>query len=424
MMRTFFLLILLLGLTLPGVTQPIVEEITFSGLRRTQDAFLRRFVTTEVGAPLDSARLEADRQRLTYLEPLADVQYIVSPRDSGAVAITLECTELRTLLPIFGFGGIRENFWVQAGATDVNLGGRGQKLTAYYQYYDRHSVGLHYQVPWLKNSPWGWGVNLVRWSTVEPLYFPSGSALYNYDNRSYGLDLIYNLNFTDRLILNGTYFTEQYDRHEETMLMEAPVFARLHKGLVKLIYERNRMEQYFFYRHGYALRVNTEGVGALDDQGGDFLIAFAEFQYLRTFRQAGGQRFANMAHRLKVGLSTNEETPFAPFVLDSYVNIRGVGNRVDRGTGMVVLNSEYRHTLTEQKYWAAQAVAFSDFGMWRQPGGTMADFGQVENQQWFVGGGLRLILKPVYQAIIRVDYGYDVLRTGNSGFTLGVGQYF
>ena len=327
MMRYSLVPVILLGLILPGLTQPVVEQITFSGVRRTQPSFLRRFVTTEVGAVLDSARLEADRQRLTYLEPLADVRYTVNRLDSGTVAVTFACTELRTLLPVFGFGGIRENFWVRAGATDVNLGGRGQKLTTYYQYYDRHSVALHYQVPWLKNSRWGWGVNLVQWSTVEPLYFPRGSALYDYDNRSYGLDLIRNLNFTDRLILNGTYFTEQYDKHEGAMLKEAPAFARRHKGLVKLIYERNRMEQYFFYRHGYALRLNTEGVGALDNQGTNFLIAFAELQYLRTLRRAGGPRFANLAHRLKVGISTNEDTPFAPFVLDSYVNIRGVGNR-------------------------------------------------------------------------------------------------
>jgi hypothetical protein len=52
---------------------------------------------------------------------------------------------------------------------------------------------------------------------------------------------------------------------------------------------------------------------------------------------------------LRLGLSTNNESPFAPFSLDNNINLRGVGNAVDRGTGSIVFNTEYRYTLVDKK---------------------------------------------------------------------------
>jgi hypothetical protein len=42
-------------------------------------------------------------------------------------------------------------------------------------------------------------------------------------------------------------------------------------------------------------------------------------------------------------LASNSKSPFAPLRFNN-INLRGVGNIIDRGTGTVVLNSEYRHT--------------------------------------------------------------------------------
>jgi outer membrane protein insertion porin family len=133
-------------------------------------------------------------------------------------------------------------------------------------------------------------------------------------------------------------------------------------------------------------------------------------------------RNGNLATRLRLGLSTNEDTPFAPFVLDSYLNIRGVGNRVDRGTGSIVTNLEYRHTIFDDRMFAAQAVGFIDFGTWRKPGGDFSDFSKTENMKAFGGLGLRVIYKRAFDTMLRIDYGYDYNRSG--GFVVGIGQYF
>ena len=128
--------------------------------------------------------------------------------------------------------------------------------------------------------------------------------------------------------------------------------------------------------------------------------------------------------RFRFGISTNTNTPFAPFVLDSQVNIRGSGNRIDRGTAAFILNLEYRQTVFDLANFAGQIVAFSDAGTWRNPGGSFKDLLDRDNFRHFVGGGVRLIYKRAFNAIFRLDYGIDLFDFQQRGFVVGLGQYF
>ena len=92
-------------------------------------------------------------------------------RRAGKLIVTFQCKELYALTPIFNFGSIEDNYWVLLGASDVNFLGRGHKIYGYYQYYDRHSAALHATFDWIKGSNWGYNVSLIKWSTLEPLYF-------------------------------------------------------------------------------------------------------------------------------------------------------------------------------------------------------------------------------------------------------------
>ena len=125
-----------------------------------------------------------------------------------------------------------------------------------------------------------------------------------------------------------------------------------------------------------------------------------------------------------MGLSTNNDTPFAPFAVDNNLNIRGVGNLIDRGTGAIVLNTEYRHTLYEKNWFVLQGNAFIDAGSWQNPGGDLGDFVDSDNFRIYPGVGLRFIHKSIFNAIFRIDYGYGVTPNATSGFVFGIGQYF
>jgi mannose-6-phosphate isomerase-like protein (cupin superfamily) len=151
----------------------------------------------------------------------------------------------------------------------------------------------------------------------------------------------------------------------------------------------------------------------------DFFIGWNDFFYFKRIGKNG-----NWANRLRLGLSTNDETPFAPFSVDNNLNIRGVGNTIDRGTGVIVVNTEYRHTLYEKNWFVLQGNAFIDAGTWRNPGGDFGDFSKDDNIKVYPGLGLRFIHKKIYNAIFRIDYGVGVTPNSSKGFVFGIGQYF
>jgi hypothetical protein len=125
-----------------------------------------------------------------------------------------------------------------------------------------------------------------------------------------------------------------------------------------------------------------------------------------------------------LGLASNVDTPFAPFTVDNNLNIRGVGNRIDRGTGAIVFNTEYRHTLIDENWFVLQSNVFIDGGSWRNPGGGFDDFADSQNIRIYPGVGLRFMHKKIFNAIFRIDYGYGITKDASHGLVFGIGQYF
>lgn len=396
-----------------------IESVSFKGLKKTDHSFLEKFLNFEIGDQLDSSLVETTRQNLANLEVLYDAQFDIK-ETKGGVEIIFDCQELFSLLPILNFGGIDDNLWFQAGFVESNLMGKGHKLIAYYQYYDRHSFVVYSSFRRIFNTNWDVNINLVKWSTLEPLFFSEGLTYYNYDNYTGGLTATKNFSFNSKLEFGGALFQERYNKaiNQISEITPGPESETRNKILIKAIYDINHINYHFFYQDGFSNTTNAESVASLD---GDplFSIVFNDVKYFKRVKNRG-----NLAFRFRAGLSTNEESPFAPFVLDSYINIRGVGNRVDRGTGMIVLNSEYRHAFIDRNIWAAQGVLYADTGTWRLPGGTMNDFVQPENMELFAGVGLRLIYKKAFNSILRIDYGVDIQNVRSQGYVLGIGQYF
>ena len=150
----------------------------------------------------------------------------------------------------------------------------------------------------------------------------------------------------------------------------------------------------------------------------EFVIGWNDFFYFDRVGERG-----NWASRLRIGLSSNDDTPFAPFSVDNNLNIRGVGNTIDRGTGAIVLNTEYRHTLYEKNWFALQGNVFVDAGSWRNPGGDLGDFTDADNLRVYPGLGLRFIHKNIFNAIFRIDYGFGITDDATRGLVFGIGQY-
>ena len=408
-------LFLFLYFPLAAHAQETITEIRIEGLTRIKEVYIRQFILSKTGEQYDSMKIATDRQRIANLEIMGNVLVEYSTITDGFVII-FRCQEMFNTIPIFALGKTPETFWCRVGIQDANIGGMGNKLIAYYQYYDRHSIFLNYQLTRFRNRPWSYSGNFTRWATIEPLTINQTVVDYNYSNLTGGISVIRHLGFRESVEIGLSGFQEYYTKLQDTQELEAIDELKRRGVLIKVIGRSNHINYSSFYLQGFSTQLNTEIIKRTEDQT-LFFIIFNDFKY---FHRVG--RKGNLATRLKLGLSTNEDTPFAPFVLDSYLNIRGVGNRVDRGTGSIVTNIEYRQTFLDKRLFAAQAVAFFDFGTWRKPGGDFSDFGKTENMRAFGGMGFRAIYKRAFDTMLRIDYGYNYNKTG--GFVIGIGQYF
>lgn len=406
--------ILTFGICTGLSAQQLITSVEFTGLTKTKESFLRQYSTLTTGQEYDSTQLICDRQRLLNLGILSEVEALVKRDDTG-IRIIFVCREMISTLPVFALGKTEDTFWLKAGLQSLNLSGRGDKLFVYYQYYDRHSFYLNYTTDRIGNSRWGTTASLIKWATIEPLNSDGGISNYNYTNYTGYASVIRFLTFRETLDFGVGIFNEEFEA-QQPQENELDIIVQGNKFLSKLIFKSNHLNYHTFYVDGIFNQTNIEFIHSLDEVR-NFVTVFNDFRFFKQM----GERF-NWANRLRTGIATNDQNPFAPFVLDSYLNIRGVGNRVDRGTGSIVINTEMRYTLFDRRILAAQGVAFFDFGSWRKPGGDINDFTKSENMRAFSGLGFRLIYKRAFDTMLRIDYGYDY--TKNAGLVIGIGQYF
>ncbi|WP_235299042.1 BamA/TamA family outer membrane protein [Portibacter marinus] len=361
---------------------------------------------------------EKDLQRI---KNIPGVGYATMQFDSVNSIARYQIYEVNTLLPIINFGGIKDNYWYRLGLADANFRGEGQNISLHYQNNDgRHSGQFYYRDPFFIGSRWGYIIDINRWASEEPLFFEEGRVNYEFRYSNLGLGIIRNFGINRRLQFVGNYFIEEYQKNSNQQLQNppGPDALRQPKFLINSSFTENFINYNFFLLDGYEWRFQLQNVYNFSER--DF-FHIVQFQLKRFFSQP---RFGNLALRFRLAFSTNNYSPFAPFVADSYVNIRGVGNRIDRGTGQAIFNLEYRKTILKAYPFGIQLVAFSDLGSWRNPGGQLNELISRDSFRHFVGGGIRMIYQQIFGATFRVDYGIDLYDPKQRGFVLGLGQYF
>lgn len=365
--------------------------------------------------------LEQTRQYLVNLPAITNAAYTVeySPNDT---LVLWQIQESRTLWPLFNFGGIKGNFYYLLGFSDIHFRGLGQNLSAFYQNIDgEHNYSVSLTNLAYRGGRWGYRIESRRYAAIEPVFFTQATVDYRYSNLSMGLGGSYTPKPNHTFTFGLDLFRERYQRIQvEGAPAIGPADLSLQKIAYKAGHQLNRLNYHQELLSGFLWQTNAQLVHSFADQS-NFMIVLNDLLYFQRIGPRG-----NLAARLRAGISTNEASPFAPFVVDSQVNIRGSGNRIDRGTAQLVLNLEYRHTFIRDKRerYAAQFVVFSDFGSWRNPGGELTEIASADNWRHFVGGGVRLISNWAKNAVIRLDYGLDIRNSQERGFVVGFGQYF
>lgn len=424
LLKYAFILLLILSIN-QLISQESLDHLTigkleFKGLKKTKFSYLEKLINTQLGGTTTEDQLKKDVQHLVNLNAIAGASYQVDTLN-GELALTFNIQEALTAFPIINFGGIRGNFWFQLGFTDINWLGKGIQLSASYQNNDgRNNYSFYYRVPYISGSRWGTAFSFLQWASVEPVFFDEATVFYDYTNTSVGLNSIYQIGRNHSIEFGGSYFVEDYQKNSRHLeeVTPGPQSQQQKKVLAKIIHQFARIDYDYYILDGFDNVVNTQAVYSIADKN-TFFILMNDTRFFKKVGYGG-----NIAARLRVGISTNDNSPFAPFVLDSHVNIRGSGNRIDRGTAAFILNLEYRHRIFDRGRFAGQVVAFADSGTWRNPGGSFSDLLNRDNFRQFVGGGIRLIYKKAFNSVFRLDYGFDLHNFQQRGVVVGLGQYF
>ncbi len=402
-----------------ALAQNNIISIQFKKQQRTKTSTLKKLITTKVGEPLDSTKIATDINRIKR-QPLAShADFEVIEKKEG-YALIYYVVENFTVIPSFDFYSTNDGeLAYRLGVYDYNFLGRNITFGGIFQRDIFNSYNINFRAPFLFSQKIGLAVSHSNLTTQEPVFLDTGTADYRYNNTSYEILGLIQFNLKHRIEIGGNYFTENYNYLFGATDNNVPQRFSVEKILTKFIYEYNSLKYYYQYISGFKSILNFQRVTSTDDVLPDFLIFFNDFHYFTRIGKKG-----NWANRLRLGLATNDDSPFSPFAVDNNLNIRGVGNTIDRGTGVIVLNTEYRHTLWDKKNYSIQSNTFVDAGTWRNPGGDFGDFSQRQNLRIYPGIGLRFIHKKIFNATFRIDYGVGITKDATQGFVFGIGQYF
>jgi outer membrane protein assembly factor BamA len=392
------------------------QNVKFEGLKRTKPGYLLKFMRWEDHIPADSASIAEGSQRIRNTRFFNEVESRMDT-SKGEITSIFKCQEIFTVLPIIEFGASEGNKWFRAGIEDENGLGRGIRTIAFYQYNNRHSYYLKQSFPFIFKQ-WGLNYLLKKWSIFEPIPVSTGGLqTYNYTNRDVELLAHYAFDINRNNLEFGVgYMDETYEMQFDE-IAQWRLAQSFNRYLLKSNHHLNFLNYQAFYVNGWSNKMQV--LASVLNGSGQFFGSFLnETTYFKTNKNKG-----NVALRSRIGISTNANAFLAPFVLDNYYNIRGIGNRVDRGTAMVTFNAEYRQTLWENRLFGIQMVGFSDMGAFRKSGEPLANITNTTNLKLFAGIGTRLIYKKAYECDLRIDYGVGIHGEGR-GFVLGLGQYF
>ena len=397
----------------------IVSEINFTGLRKTRQAFLEGIVETKVGDTLDLDQIERDVNLIKDLNLFFEVEAEHKELESGDYSITYRIKEATYLYPIISIGGFQDQLQLELGGNQINFLGKGQSLGAKYLWYDRHSFFIFNTAPRHAGRKTGHEFSLTKYSTVEPLYFQDTTAEFNFDNYNFSAGLFYSLTPYIRFNLGGMLMYETYEQLGTADLGLPGTEFSFFKYQIRAAAQYRKLRYHFERIEGIKSELYAETIQTDGFPEASFFKSTFNFNYYKMIGKRG-----NLALHQRAGISSNNFSPFAPFVLDGFINVRGIGNRIERGTAELVTNLEYRHTVWRHKYFYLQTVGFADFGTLRAPGVPLEEIITNSEKHLYLGAGLRIHSRIAYNTILRVDFAGNVSDFSKNGIVFGFGQFF
>ncbi len=425
MKKTFFAIAFFVMVFLVAQENKI-STLKFEGLHRTKETFLRRLLKVKAGSTYDTLLVQKDLERLNRLPGIANARdSVVFTNDRVGLFYILD--ENFTIIPGLRIATANDgSFAYRLSVFEFNFLGNNQLLGGYYERNVFDSYGLFWEHPFLFSDKAGVGFNYQDITRQEPIFFDEGTKDYRFNSRQIEGQLILSPDFNNEIELGALFVRERYTFEGDDPIPDTPLELEANKIFYRAAYRYIDFDIDYQYFDGFQNEFTGQYIQQLNGDApaqeflGDFLSLRNDFVYYKKLGSRG-----NWANRLRLAATIgNEDSPFAPFTLDNQLNIRGVGNVVDRGTAAIVLNTEYRHTLYEKGWFVVQSNVFLDAGAWRDPGEPFSQLFDGSNTRVYPGAGFRLIHKRIFNAVFRLDYGFGIGTNATNGIVFGIGQYF
>lgn len=423
-MKNIITIVFLVVFTISKAQNSTISKMVIEGNKRTKTSFLKRLAFVKEGSVLDTVRINSDIRRLKLLPSIANATSSIQSAGDGSYQLTYTIEENFAIIPGLNiFTDNNDEFAYRLSLFDFNFSGRNQLVGGFYSKDVFDSYGAFWEAPNLFTRKWGIGINYQNTVSQEPVFFDNDQDVnYKFDTKAFQVSVLYEPNFNNRLELGLNISRENYNFLEGNIPQGTPFQLGADKVTMVGEYEYNKINIFYQYQEGFRSIFNyrfVTGSQGDNDLLTNFFIGRNDFEYFKRIGEKG-----NWASRLRLAYASNDNTPFAPFALDNQLNIRGVGNTIDRGTAAIVLNTEYRQTLYEKGWFVLQSNAFVDLGTWRNPGGNLSGLIDGSTLRVYPGLGIRFIHKRIFNAVFRLDYGFGIGDEASNGIVFGIGQYF
>jgi outer membrane protein assembly factor BamA len=397
-----------------------IKEVSFEGLTYTNEDYLKRLIKCKIGVKYDSSLVADDVQTLKNLNLFFDVNSkVVLNLPDSTFNIIFIIKEAKYIFPLVSISGFKNVLKIQAGINHINWKGENKTIGFLYQYYDRHSFSFYQKTPRHKNGKTGHSFSLSKYSTIEPLYFKQSKSFFNFDNYSIAFSGFYWINSKINIELGGQLMYEKYVQRDSVNIELQNMQFEFFKYQIKSAFNFSNINYNFERLSGIRCQIYSELIETHNYPMASFLKFRSDFTFYKSIKKR-----VNLAFHHRFSIATNNFSPFSPFVIDGFLNIRGVGNRIERGTAEHILNMEYRCKLLDNKYFTLQGVVFADYGSIRDAGQSINQIFDLKNDYYYSGVGIRLHSKFFYKSIFRLDFGANLQNVNQYGFSFGFGQFF
>jgi outer membrane protein assembly factor BamA len=303
--------ILILFCTFLNAQAGTISDLKFIGLKKTKTSLIKKLIAVQSGMQLDSILLEKDITRLKRLPSISHAYYQVFLEQDGSYEITYAVEENFTLIPFANlFSSANDDFAFRIGLQEFNFLGSNITVGGFYQLDNFNSYGFSIRAPYLFSKKLGLAFNYNDFNTQEPVFFSDDTADYKYSNTGFELLGLYEFDFKNRMELGFSLFTEDYNYLSGATQPNVPLALNVDKHLFKLIYDYDDIDYFYHYLDGFRSNLNFQYVGSSDAALPEFLIGFNDFIYYKRVGNRG-----NWANRLRLGLASNVNSPFAPFTV-------------------------------------------------------------------------------------------------------------